>query len=97
MTNSTVFPNTLIKSNGKIFLIDKNSIVESEIEGIKSYTYEMYELPISDRDNLEGYIGSNYDILLDFAKNYKITIPKTELEILQNIVDQLLIESLGGF
>jgi len=91
MTNSTVSPNTVIKSNGKIFLVDKSSISENEIDGIKNYTYEMYELPISDRDNLNEYVESNYDVLLEFAIRESLkSIPMTDNDMIWDTLTYIL-------
>jgi len=91
MTNSTVSPNTVIKSNGKIFLVDKSSISENEIDGIKNYTYEMYELPISDRDNLDEYVESNYDVLLEFAIRESLkSIPMTDNDMIWDTLTYIL-------
>jgi len=91
MTNSTVSPNTVIKSNGKIFLVDKSSIVVNEIDGVKNYTYEMYELPISDRDNLNEYVESNYDVLLEFAIRESLkSIPMTDNDMIWDTLTYIL-------
>jgi len=91
MTNSTVSPNTVIKSNGKIFLVDKSSIVVNEIDGVKNYTYEMYELPISDRDNLDEYVESNYDVVLEFAiKESLKSIPMTDNDMIWDTLTYIL-------
>ena len=68
-SNSTISPNKLIESNEKIYIVDIDSIEEITAYEQVSYTYEIYELKITNRPNLKEYIESNYKKLLEFAIN----------------------------
>lgn len=82
-SQSTINPSLLIKSQGQIYIVDKSSIIETiETETQStSYNYDMYELQITERQNIDGYVEQNYDVLLDFAINKylnEIVKPSTE-------------------
>lgn len=106
-SNSSIYPQKFFKSNEIIYIVDLSTIVETEISQereleepliTKSYTYEQYELPISDRDNLAEYIETNYDTLLDFAnvkERERSIIHLTENEKLWDTVNYLINAEYG--
>ena len=86
-SNSTVFPKKFTQTNGKIYIVDMSTIIKNINDNLDiiddSYTYDMYELPIENRENLTGYIEGNYKLLLDFAiaKDIKSKITPEVLEL----------------
>lgn len=100
-SQSTIKPSIIIKSQGLIYIIDNSSIVETQDSETQStsYTYDMYELSIAERQNLDEYIEQNYDVLLDFAiskhlneivrpSEEEVTKAEREIEIL-NILSEM--------
>lgn len=84
-TKSTINPDIFRINSDKIYLLDKSSILseiikkepfgengscEQNEEINYMYDYNEYILPISNRDNLREYVDENYDMLLNFAKEY---------------------------
>jgi len=106
-SNSTIYPEKFFKSNEIIYIVDLSTVIETEIvqehEGeeptvTKSYTYEQYELPISDRDNLAEYIELNYEVLIGFGKEKereRSIIHLTENEKLWDTVNYLVNAEYG--
>ena len=88
-SNSTVSPSKVILSNEKIYIVDIDSIVGIATDDLEnpqaSYTYEMYELPIAHRENLNEYIEANYQVSLDFAKAYahNLAIKPSDAEVVK--------------
>ena len=88
-SNSTISPSKVILSNEKIYIVDMDSIIEVATDDLEnpqtSYSYEMYELPIAHRENLDEYIESNYQVSLDFAKAYahNLVIKPSDAEVVK--------------
>lgn len=94
-TNSTIYPGQYTESKGLLFIVDLDSVVEETKEDVITYTYDMYELPIAKRKNISEYIERNYETLLKFAIDKSLEPkPKSELEILQEQMDDYLTESI---
>ena len=94
---SNMKPNKLkIESleNGKITVYFFDNIVEQEVTRINEqqtiYVYDMYKIIIENRPNLEEDIEANYDIWLQFAKDYEYE--KLAAEV-RNKRDKLLNET----
>lgn len=84
-SNSTIYPLKYFKSNNKLFIVDLDSVVEITTNDLTAYSYNSYELQLSDRPKLDDYIEQNYQMLLDFAMEKdieKMLIPSNE-EILK--------------
>lgn len=89
-TENTVRPNKFEicdTGNGKSTVLFYDNIVEDKVkdpDGIETtrYLYDMYEIEINSRKNLEESIEANYDEWLAFAKEETakrvISIPDTE-------------------
>ena len=83
---SSVKPNELeieYLENGKITVSFFGNIVEQEVirmnEKQTIYVYDMYKIIIENRPNLEQDIQNNYDIWLQFAKDYEYEKLATEI------------------
>lgn len=69
--------------NGKLSVYFFDNIVEQEVMRLNEqqtiYVYDMYQITIENRPNLEEDIEANYDIWLKFGKDYEYEKLATEI------------------
>lgn len=73
LIQSTEYPSKFFKHQGRIFINDIANVeqITQNFDGVENviYSYEHYPLEISDRVDLAQYVESNYNLLLNKAKN----------------------------
>lgn len=96
-TQSTKYPNKYRIKNNKIIFTDNVQEIEknNEFENDIIYEYDEYELEIVIRNNMNEYVGKNYDTLLSYIKNeYKLKKLIPSIKDVENAEMELKILSI---
>jgi len=95
---STISPNEVsVEAQGaEAYVRVCTNITEETREGKDTiYIYDEVAFTVPYREGLEGIVRQDIAGWIAYAKNQNAQVTKSQIEIIQEIVDQLLIDNLG--